>query len=153
MLAGSWLRLGWPLRVLTYLPFVLFAIGFLRNATGTDESLPFAISPWPIVPVFGMEVGGLFVTVGMLGTAIGVSGIASSGGSRGRMALAVVVALLAPALLLLAGSGLRLLPFSVGPRLLVTVGLVCALAIALAATLGLRDRNRAELARSEPVEE
>jgi hypothetical protein len=143
LLAGSWLRLGWPLRVLSYLPFVLFAIGFLRNATGTDESLPFAISPWPVVPVFGMEVGALFVTVGLVGTAIGVTGIAKSGDSRGRMALAVVVALLAPALLLLLGSGLRLFPFSVGPRLLVSVGLVCALAIALAATLGLRGRTGA----------
>ena len=54
-LATSWMRLSWPLRIAVYLPFVLFAIGFLCNATGTDPELQFAISPWPVVPVFGLE--------------------------------------------------------------------------------------------------
>lgn len=135
MLAGSWLQLGWPLRVITYLPFVLFVVAFLRNATGTDESLPFAISPWPAVPVFGMEVGGLFVEFGLIGMAIGVGGIARSDGSLGRTALAVLAGLLVPALLLLAGSSLRLFPFRVGTRLLVFVACVCGVAIALASLL------------------
>ncbi len=55
-LAQSWLRLSWPLRLLVYLPVVFAVFAFVRNATGTDESLQFAISPWPGVPVFGIEV-------------------------------------------------------------------------------------------------
>lgn len=137
LLARSWLRLGWPLRILSYLPFVALMIGFLRNATGTDDSLPFAISPWPAVPVFGMEVGCLFAAIWWIGTAVGTLLIARSGGSRGRIALAVLAGLFVPALLLLAGSALHLFPFRVGVRLLVTVALVCAASIALAATLRL----------------
>ena len=47
-------------------------IALVRNATGTDPSLPFSISPWPAVPVFAIEVGALFVMVWMLGAALGV---------------------------------------------------------------------------------
>ena len=60
-LAQSWLRLSWPLRLLVYLPIVFAVFAFVRNATGTDESLQFAISPWPAVPVFGIEVAALFI--------------------------------------------------------------------------------------------
>ena len=140
LLAGSWLRLGWPLRIATYLPFVLFVITFLRNATGTDPSLPFAISPWPAVPVFGLEIGALFVAIGLVGTAVGVTGVAKAGGSRSRIALAVAGGLLTPAALLLVGSGLGLFPFSVGPRLIIVMCAACALAIAAAARLFLRGR-------------
>jgi hypothetical protein len=151
LLAGSWLRLAWPMRVTTYLPVVLLVIGFLRNATGTDESMPFAISPWPVVPVFGLEVGALFVAVGLLGTAIGVTGIARGADARGRAALALAAGLLVPALLLLAGSALSLLPFRVGMRLVVGIGLACAVSIALAATLGVRRRPDALAARARRI--
>lgn len=139
LLAGRWLRLRWPLRILTYLPFVVFVLLFLRNATGTDESLPFAISPWPAVPVFGLQVGALFVATGWIGTATGLAGLARSGGARGRVVFALAAGVAVPLLLLLAGQALSLLPFPVGPRLLGSVGVVCALAIGAAARLGVRD--------------
>lgn len=137
-LARSWLALSWPLRAIVYLPFALFVIVFLRNATGTDPSLPFAISPWPAVPVFGMEVGVLFVAIGWIATAIGALGIARSAGSRARMALAVSAGIGVPMLLLWIGGSLHLLPFRVGPRVVVVLGAICLLAIAVAASAGVR---------------
>jgi hypothetical protein len=55
-LAASWERRPWPLRLALYLPVAFLALGFMRNATGTDQSLQFAISPWPVVPFFGLEL-------------------------------------------------------------------------------------------------
>lgn len=151
LLAGSWLRLRWPLRIATYLPFVLFIITFLRNATGTDPTLPFAISPWPAVPVFGLEVGALFIAIGLVGTAVGVTGIAKADGARGRIALAVIGGLLAPAVLLLVGSGLSLFPFRVGPPLIVVMSSACAIAIAAAARLFLRGRQESLALRARRI--
>ena len=39
LLAASWLRLPWALRLLIYLPIVFAVFALVRNATGTDESL------------------------------------------------------------------------------------------------------------------
>jgi hypothetical protein len=142
-LAESWLRLSWPLRVIAYLPFALFVIVFLRNATGTDPSLPFAISPWPAVPVFGMEVGALFVAIGWVGTGVAVLGLAGSSGRPVRAALAVAAGIALPVLLLLMGGNLHLFPFGVGPRLLVGVAFVCLLCIAAAALFRVRRRRDA----------
>ena len=46
MLAGSWLRRGWPLRVALYLPILIGVLVYERNVTGTDPTLRFAIGPW-----------------------------------------------------------------------------------------------------------
>lgn len=143
-LADGWLRLAWPWRVATYLPFVLFVIAFLRNATGTDPDMPFAISPWPAVPVFGMEVGALLVAVLWIGTAIGAFGLARSAGAAGA-ALGVAAGLVVPAGMLLAGSALGLFPFRVGPGLVVAVALVCGVAIGLAGGLGLGPQRKPAL--------
>lgn len=140
LLAASWLRLAWPWRLVTYLPFVVFVVAFLRNATGTDPDLAFAISPWPAVPVFGLEVAALLVAIWLLGTAIGVAGV-SRGAASGRGALAIALGLATPLLLLLAGSGLGLFPFRLGPRVVGGVVAACGLAIA-AAALAARDRRR-----------
>jgi hypothetical protein len=137
-LAASWLRLSWPWRVLAYLPFVLFVVFFMRNATGTDRSLPFAISPWPAVPVFGLEVGSLFCAVAFLGAGIAVAGIeAARSGERGPApAIAGVAAgIAAPLLVLLAGSALGTLPFRVGAGTLTSVIFVVLVAIAVGALL------------------
>ena len=56
LLAESWKRRGWPLRLILYLPLFAAVVVFERNVTGTDDSLIFAISPWPVVQVFGLEV-------------------------------------------------------------------------------------------------
>lgn len=55
-LAASWERRAWPVRLALYLPAAFLALAFMRNATGTDQSLQFAISPWPVVPFFGLEL-------------------------------------------------------------------------------------------------
>ena len=136
-LAASWLRLGWPWRVAVLLPFVAFVIGFLRNATGTDRSLPFAISPWPAIPVFGLEVGALFIAIGLLGTGLGATATARAAKRSGAQAwgsavVGLAVGLGAPLVLLLIGSALSLFPFKVGAGTLLGVTIACSTATAIA---------------------
>ena len=66
-LARSWRALPVWLRIALYAPLVLGAVVLLRNVTGTNEKLPFAISPWPSVPVFGLEVGALGIAMILAG--------------------------------------------------------------------------------------
>lgn len=144
-LAGTWLRQSWPVRVALYLPFVAFIVVFLRNATGTDPSLPFSISPWPAVPVFGLEVGALFVALWLLGTGIGVAAIARGrdreAGARRLIAGGLLLAVAAPVLLLLLGSALGTLPFSADGATLVSVVVLCALTIGVIAITSRRDSS------------
>ncbi len=129
-LARSWLRLGWPLRVVLYAPFCLVVVAFIRNATGTDPSLRFAISPWPAVPVFGLEVGALFLFVGFAGVAVGARGFAALRAGQAGIGRAVATAaagVALPVAILAAGSALGLLPFQLGPRVAVFVAAACAL--------------------------
>jgi len=138
LLAASWLRLSWPLRLLVYLPIVFGVFALVRNATGTDERLRFAISPWPAVPVFGIEVGALFIAAWLVGTGFGLHALArwrraQAGAAHGRFALHFALALALPALLLWIGSWLGLFPFRAGPRTFLGASLGTALAIALAA--------------------
>ena len=55
-LAGAAERRPWPLRLALYAPVAVGVLALMRNATGTDQSLQFALSPWPVVPVFGLEL-------------------------------------------------------------------------------------------------
>ncbi|MEN8185197.1 MAG: hypothetical protein ABFS46_21960, partial [Myxococcota bacterium] len=55
-LARSGERLPRPVQGLIYGVVVVATLALMRNATGTDQSLSFAISPWPVVPVFGLEL-------------------------------------------------------------------------------------------------
>jgi len=151
-LARSWLRFRWPLRLALFLPFFLGALALVRNATGTDPSLPFAISPWPAIPVFGIEVGALFAAVLFGGAALGTLGAArartAAVGSRlGGIALLLLGAA-TPALLLAAGSRLGLLPFGVRAGTLVAVTLVALLGIALAGAVRVRGRPEKLLERA-----
>jgi hypothetical protein len=134
-LAKSWLRLSWPLRLLVYLPVVFAVFAFVRNATGTDESLQFAISPWPAVPVFGIEVAALFIAAWLGGTGLGLHALARSRKPDGGRAWAPLVAGLLlgvalPALLLWIGSALELFPFRAGAKTYLGASLVTALSIA-----------------------
>jgi hypothetical protein len=141
LLAASWLRLGWPLRVATYLPFAFGTIAFLRNATGTDPSLRFNISPWPAVPVFGLEVAALFIAAWLLGVALGLRGVAEwrrGPGGISRLVVGVGLGIAVPVAILAVGDWLSLFPFEVGRGAYLASALVCALAIGLAASLGLR---------------
>ena len=139
LLAASWLRLRWPARIAVWLPFAAVAVAFLRNATGTDPSLRFNLSPWPAVPVFGLELVALLVATWLLGIAIGlrcVAGRRRGPGGALRLVLGLALAVGVPVLVLVAGEALSLLPFRVRSRELVASAVLTALGIALAASLG-----------------
>ncbi len=72
LLAESWKRRSWPLRLILYLPLFAAAVVFERNVTGTDDALIFAISPWPVVQVFGLEVFASVIALLLIGVAIGL---------------------------------------------------------------------------------
>jgi hypothetical protein len=140
-LAESWRRLTWVRRLAIYLPLCLVVVALIRNATGTDPDLPFGISPWPVIPVFGLEVAGLVIAAWMAGLAVGVGGLAAArsrdGGSAAALALgAVAIAVATPALLVSGAAALGAFPFPVGARFLWRLGGSCVLAIALLATVG-----------------
>jgi hypothetical protein len=147
LLAESWRRRGWPLRLLIYLPLFVAAVVFERNVTGTDDALVFAISPWPVVQVFGLEVFASAVALLLVGVAIGLW-IVSGGRERTRgdqIAFSIVAAVVAAAIPTLAfwlGSQQGLLPFGAGPVLLATTAAIALAALAMAATLGVDHRSR-----------
>jgi len=133
LVVGLWF--GFPLPMGAC--FALIAL--MRNATGTDPNLPFSISPWPAVPVFGIEVGAFFVMIWLMGAALGTGGLALARGRGAALAAAgVALGIGAPVALIAAGSALSLLPFRAGPATLGSVAVACALAIALSSTLGVR---------------
>jgi hypothetical protein len=141
LLAASWLRLRWPARIAAYLPFAFGAVAFIRNATGTDPSLRFNLSPWPAVPVFGLEVAAFFIAGWLLGMALGLRGVAEwnrGSGGAARLAFGLGLGIALPLSLLAAGSALSLFPFRVDRGEYLASALVCALAIGLAASLGVR---------------
>lgn len=145
ILARSWLRLGWAARIAAYLPFLALVLGFVRNATGTDQKLQFAISPWPAVSVFGIELGALFIMVLLVGLAIGVAGIAAARARSGAAALqatliGVVLGLGVPALLMWTGDVLRIFPFRLSGRELVAMAVMTSIAILIGGTLRVRGR-------------
>lgn len=157
LLARSWLRLSWPLRLALYLPFAFAAIAFMRNATGTDQSLRFAISPWPVVPVFGIETATLFITACMAGIAVGVWAIAQRKKDDVHTTMraygGVIAGITAPGALLELGSFLDMLAFRVGSGTVLLVWSLTAVAIIAAAHLGVRrdPARRRERARGLAV--
>jgi hypothetical protein len=120
LLAARWRRFGWPLRLATYLPVFAFLIGYERNVTGTNHELPLALSPWPVVQIFGLELG---VGLGLLGLA------------RGWLTAApgVVAAFGLPLAAVSAGSASGVLPFRAGPTFVGAMAGLAALVLATAA--------------------
>ncbi|MEE2677223.1 MAG: hypothetical protein VX546_01470 [Myxococcota bacterium] len=114
LLARSWLRLPWPWRAATYLPICLVAIALLRNATGTDENLYFSLSPWPAIPIFGIEVGGLFAMLWLTGVALGAAALARRAANPGLALAGTAAGVGIPVALLAGGASLHLLPFRPG---------------------------------------
>lgn len=92
-LGGSWLRRGWPVRLALYLPIAAVVIIALRDVTGTDPKLAFAISPWPVVTMFGIEIGVSLVVALVAATALVLSLVAATRLASGQRVLAVGVAL------------------------------------------------------------
>ncbi len=139
-LARSWRRLpGWA-RAATYLPLFLAVVAYERNVTGTDPQLPFALSPWPVVQVFGFDAPASFLAV--LWLAVG-AGLVLLGWERaprlGRVALALAAAAALPALWLAVGASVGLLPFRAGGRTL-AVAVLLPLLVLGATALVLRRR-------------
>jgi hypothetical protein len=100
-LAGAAPRMPWPLRLTLYAPVVVGVLALMRNTTGTDQSLQFGLSPWPVVPVFGLE---LLVPAVSFVIAVVALGRALVGGLVERPALAgVSCALVLVAIATLAG--------------------------------------------------
>ncbi|HTF34761.1 MAG TPA: hypothetical protein VK714_13815 [Myxococcota bacterium] len=87
LLAGSWLKQAWSLRIAAYLPVLAVVVWTQRNVTGTDPRLPFAISPWPVVSFFGIEIGGALIAGLLACVALLLAGV---GPLRSRPALALL---------------------------------------------------------------
>jgi hypothetical protein len=138
LLAESWLRLSRPWRIAVYLPFCLAVPAFMGNATGTNPSLRFAISPWPAVPVFGLAIGAAFAAIAFAAVALGTGALAlartrSGVPAVGLGAAGVGLGLALPVLLLRGGSAAGLFPFRTGGRTLAGVSLGAALLLAAVA--------------------
>jgi hypothetical protein len=139
-LAARWLGLGWPARIATFAPVALGVIAVERNVTGTNPRLPFAISPWPVVQVFGLEVVGTIAAALLAGVGLGLLALARRGRGRLAVALPLVLGLAIPAGWLALGSR-GLLPFRSGPRGFLLATALCAAGLAFAA-LPWRDPDR-----------
>lgn len=139
LLAASWLRQRWPLRVALYLPILLAVLVYERNVTGTDPALRFAISPWPLVQVFGVELGAACLATIAVGMGVGLAAGARArrGAGAGFWALGALAAAALPVALLGLAAFQDLLPFAAGPGFFALVGGASLLAFALTASLGI----------------
>jgi len=151
LLAESWKRRGWPLRLILYLPLFAAAVVFERNVTGTDDTLRFAISPWPVVQVFGLEVFASVIALLLIGVAIGIwmvsRGLVRSTGDLIVLSIvATVLAAAIPTAALWLGSEQGLVPFRAGPVLLALTAAIALATLAITAELGV-GRGPDKLAR------
>ncbi len=143
-LAARWLKLRWPARLLVYLPVFLAVVAVERNVTGTNSELVFAISPWPVVPVFGLETLASTLAAQAAGVSLGLLGLArlrraTATPDRVLGTLTALLGLVVPAAWLWLGSQ-GLLPFRVGARGMVTAVSACTVLLLLAATVRIRWR-------------
>jgi len=136
-LAASWLRLGWPARLAWLAPITALVLVIERNVTGTNEYLPFAISPWPAVQVFGFEAIGTTLAAELGGVALALLGLYwLRRGLRARGMLVLLAGVALPAGWLALGSD-GLLPFRVTQGRLLGAAIGCAILLVVAA-LGVR---------------
>lgn len=155
LLAESWKRRGWLSRLILYLPLFAAAVVFERNVTGTDDTLAFAISPWPVVQVFGLEVFASVIAVLLVGVAIGLwmvsRGLERTPGDL--VALSVVAAVLTPAIpttALWLASQQGLVPFRAGPVLLAATAAIALVTLVITARLGI-GRSSGRLSRRSRI--
>jgi hypothetical protein len=135
LLAASWLRLGWPARLAWILPVIALVLAVERDVTGTNDALPFAISPWPAVQVFGFEAIGTTIAAQLAGVALALFGVRSWRKSKRRFsgALLILAGIATPALAWRAFSLLELLPFRVTQDRMIGAAIFCIVLIVLAA--------------------
>jgi len=137
LLARSWLRLPSVTRMAVYLPVLIGGVALMRNVTGTNPTLRFAISPWPVIPLFGLKIGSLAVLGVMAGMAC-----AAWGFSHGRPAGTAATARRATALLLgllLPAAWFKLWHGSFPLRGMIAMMGAAALFVAAAAWFGSRE--------------
>jgi len=139
LLAASWLRQPWPLRIGLYLPILLGVLVYERNVTGTDPALRFAISPWPVIQIFGLELAAACIGAAVMGVGFGLAAAARArrGGGAALWILGAAAAAALPGLALGVAASQDLLPFGAGLGFFVLLGVAALLAFVLAATLGL----------------
>jgi hypothetical protein len=114
-LTRRWLEHGWPARLGLYVPIAIVAMITIRDVTGTDPTLPFAISPWPVISMFGIEIGGAGIAalLGMLGLGSAAAGFLA----RRRIVPGIVCAVLAVTI----PAGVFVLHLGLGTSLLALV--------------------------------
>jgi hypothetical protein len=144
-LAASWRRRAGWLRALLFLPVCLLVVAFLRDATGTDPGLPFRLSPWPAVAVFGLETGAFCIACVLAGAALAARGLADARPLRRAIAAALGAGLAAG--LLAASAAAELLPFAAGPPTLAAIACAAVL-LGLATWLASRRRPEALIERA-----
>lgn len=139
LLAASWLRRGWPLRLALYLPILAGVVLYERNVTGTDPGLRFAISPWPVVQIFGFELGAAVIGTLLFGVGIGLAAVARArrGGGAALWLGAAAVASLLPIGMMALAAYQELLPFAAGAGSLLLLGALSLAVFVVAAHLGL----------------
>lgn len=120
-LTRSWRHHGWPLRVALYFPVFAGLIAFERSVTGTNQSLPFGMSPWPAAQVLGLETVATGIAFVLLGVSEGLwsfSRLPRTAGRYGAIAVGLAVAVAFPSIALGVSAGQGLLPFRAGPQAL-----------------------------------
>lgn len=148
LLVESWTRRRRALGLAIYLPVFLAVLALMRNATGTDPALRFAISPWPAIPVFGLEVAASFAALAFAGIALGVAGMARAHAGGPAAAVAGIgLGLAVPPLLVWIGSRAGVFPFEAGAASFWGIGAASAVGMALAATLRRGEKPSADLGR------
>jgi len=133
LLAGSWLKQAWPLRLASYLPVFALVVWTQRNITGTDPRLPFAISPWPVVSFFGIEIGGALIAGGLACLALLLAG---AGSLRARPVVAFLTIALALA------TPVAWVWFRLGTDMPLLLGVIGLASLALAASVKRRAPER-----------
>lgn len=138
LLAAAWRRLGWPLRLATYLPIFAGLVVYERNVTGTNPELAFALSPWPFVQILGLELVASAIAALELGVALGLAGL-----TRGPLLAGVGVLATAgfPLGSLAAGSATGLPTLQAGALLYTTTAIICFGVLAVCALWTPRGRE------------
>ncbi len=74
LLADSALRAPTALRIGLLTSLALAAIVTMRHATGSDPQLRFNLSPWPAIPIFGLDIVGYTLAGAYLALALALAG-------------------------------------------------------------------------------
>ena len=108
--------------------------------------LLFAISPWPVVQVFGLEVFASIIAVLLVGVAIGLwvvsRGLSRAPGDLIALSVAAALAVVAiPTFALWLGANQGLLPFRAAPGLLIFTAAIALATFAIAGKLSATRRS------------